>query len=278
MGCKGNEKANPLARPPPVPPSDHPDTFINSEAQEQYMNLEKRAFHYERKLNLPEYADVILDRINFYHWGFVKSDPVEVIEHQVKEFYANLLKRDAQTVFLRGVTLVTSNTALETLLDIPHILTARDAYTQIMTDVTTAKIFLDEVLKKIGQVEATWEYSKGEQPVPSSIACTDLNPEARIWQQIIANYILPSTHATHIRIWVAVLLWVILEGKRIFVLPLIRESMMKVNLQQKFNILFLSLITRLAALSGVERRPTDQMFVYISKQPYLPYRDYDGLP
>jgi len=59
-----------------------PDTFINAEAQEQYKKLEKRAFHYERKLNLPEkYADQILNRLNFYHWEFVKFDPVEVNEH-----------------------------------------------------------------------------------------------------------------------------------------------------------------------------------------------------
>ncbi|QHN92971.1 uncharacterized protein DS421_17g588640 [Arachis hypogaea] len=207
MGRKGKEKANPLACPPPMPPSDRPDTFINSEAQEQYKKLEKCAFHYERKLNLPEkYADTILDRINFYHWGFVKSNPVEVNEHQVKEFYANLLKRDAQTVFLRGVTMNTSNTTLEGLLDIPHIPPARDAYTQIMTDITKGKISLDAVLKKIGQPEARWEYSKGEQPVPASIACMDLNPEARIWQHIIADYILSSKHATHIRICVAVIL------------------------------------------------------------------------
>ncbi|XP_020963518.1 uncharacterized protein LOC110265089 [Arachis ipaensis] len=38
-----------------------------------------------------------------------------------------------------------------------------------MTDVTTGKISLDAVLKKIGQPEATWEYSKGEQPVPLSM-------------------------------------------------------------------------------------------------------------
>ncbi|QHO24089.1 uncharacterized protein DS421_12g369180 [Arachis hypogaea] len=54
--------------------------------------------------------------------------------------------------------------------------------------------------------------------------------------------------------------------------------MIKVNQQLEFNIPFPSLITRLAALSGVERRPTDRMSVYISKQPYLPYGDYDGPP
>ncbi|QHO24088.1 uncharacterized protein DS421_12g369170 [Arachis hypogaea] len=184
MSSKEKEKANPLARPPPpVPPSDQPDTFINVEAQEQYKKLEKHAFHYERKLNLPEkYADAILNRLNFYHWKFVKFDPVEVNEHQVKEFYANSLKRDAPTIFLGGVTLDTSDTALEALLDIPHIPLARDACTQVMKDVSLGKISLDVVLEKIGQPEAKWEYSKGDNVVPLSIVCTDLNPEARIWQ------------------------------------------------------------------------------------------------
>ncbi|RYR04043.1 hypothetical protein Ahy_B06g083564 [Arachis hypogaea] len=202
----------------------------------------------------------------------------EINDEWVKEFYASFLKRDAQTVFLRGVTLDTSDTALDALMDILHIPLARDAYTQIMKDVTMGKISLDVVLEKIGLPEARWEYSKGKQVVLLSIACTDLNPEVRIWQQIITDYILPSTHATHIRIRVAVLLWAILEGKGISVLPLIRESMCKVNQQQKFNIPFPSLITRLAALSGVERHPADQTSVYISKQPFLPYDNYDGPP
>ncbi|RYR48848.1 hypothetical protein Ahy_A07g034920 [Arachis hypogaea] len=228
---------------------------------------------------MPEkYVDQVINRLNFYHWEFVKFDPVEVNEHQVKEFYVNFLKRDTPTVFLRGVTLDTSDTALEAHLDIPHIPPTRNAYTQIMKNVTKGKISLEVVLEKIGLPEARWEYSKGEQAVPLSIACTDLNPEVRIWQQIITDYILLSIHATHIRVRVAVLLWAILEGKRISVLPLIRESMWKVNQQQKYNIPFPSLITRLAALFGVEKRPTDRTSVYISKQPFLPYGDYDGPP
>ncbi|RYR15667.1 hypothetical protein Ahy_B04g072565 [Arachis hypogaea] len=279
MARKGKEKANPLARPPPTPPSTQPDTFINAKAQEQYKKLEKRAFNYERKLNLSEkYADQILNRLNFYHWKFVEFDPVEVNEHQVREFYENLLKRDTPIIFLRGVTLDTSDTALEALLDILYIPPIRDAYPQIVKELTTGKLSLDVVLKKIGLSEARWEHSRGENSVPLRITCTDVNPETRIWQKIIADYILPSTHATHIRVRVAVLLWAILEGKRIFVLPLIRDSMWKVNQQQKYNISFSSMITRLAALSRVERHPTDQTSVFISKQPFLPYGDYDGPP
>ncbi|RYR59517.1 hypothetical protein Ahy_A05g025411 [Arachis hypogaea] len=143
----------------------------------------------------------------------------------VKEFYENLLKREATTIFLRGVTLDTSDHILEALLQIPHIPPARDAYPNIVKDLTVGKLSLDAVLKKIGLPKAQWEYSRGENVVPQSVAYSDLTPEARIWQQIIADYILMSTHATHIRVHVAVLLWAILEGKRISVLLLIRDSM-----------------------------------------------------
>ncbi|QHO46003.1 uncharacterized protein DS421_6g183610 [Arachis hypogaea] len=226
MPRKGKEKANPLACPPPGPPSTQPDTFINAEAQEQYKKIESKAFHYKKKLNLTEkYADLIQNRLNFCHWRFVKFDSVEINEHQVKEFYRNLLKRDAPTVFMRSVTLDTFDHALEALLDISHIPPARDAYPQIVKELTSGKLSLDVVLKKIGTPDAKWEYNRENNAVPQSIACTDLNPEARIWQQIVADYILPSTHTTHIRVRVAVLLWAILEGKMISVLPLIRDSM-----------------------------------------------------
>ncbi|RYR77625.1 hypothetical protein Ahy_A01g002158 [Arachis hypogaea] len=129
---------------------------------------------------------------------------------------------------------------------------------------------------RMNQMQGSAKYSRGENTVPQSIACTDLNPEARIWQQIIADYILLSTHATYIRVRVAVLLWVILEGKRISVLPLIGDLKWKVTQQKKYNISFPSLITRLATLSGVESRPTDRTSVYNSKQPFLPYGDYEG--
>ncbi|RYR72984.1 hypothetical protein Ahy_A02g007231 [Arachis hypogaea] len=158
-----------------------------------------------------------------------KFDPVEINEHQVKEFHGNLLKKNATTVFLRGITFDTSDHAMEALLQIPHILPPQDAYTQIVKDLKSGKLSLDVLLKKIGLPEARWEYSRGENVVPLSIACSDLTPEARIWQQMIADYILSSMHATHIRVCVAVLLCTILEGKRIYVLPLIRDSMWKVN-------------------------------------------------
>ncbi|XP_025635311.3 uncharacterized protein [Arachis hypogaea] len=220
MPRKEKGKANPSA-PPPTRLSTQSDTFVNETAQEQYKKLENKAFHYERKLNVPDkYAKLIHNRLNFCQWKFIELDPVEINEHQVKEFYENLLKRETTTVFLRGVTLDTSDHALETLLQIPHISPANDAYPKIVKDLTSGKLSLDIVLKKIGLPEARWEYSSSENTVPLSIACSDLTLEARIWQQIIADYILLSTHATHIRVRVAVLLWVFWRGRGSLFFPL----------------------------------------------------------
>ncbi|KAL4277007.1 hypothetical protein AHAS_Ahas20G0264100 [Arachis hypogaea] len=152
---------------------------------------------------------------------------MEINEPIVREFYENMLKADVETIFLCGVQLDTSPHAFEILLQLPHIPPNRDVYPKIKADVIKGDISLDTILKKIVRPETCWEYSLGERVAPISIACSDLHADARIWQQIIADYLLPSTHATHIRVRVAVLLWAILEGKKISILLLIRESMWK---------------------------------------------------
>ncbi|XP_057732746.1 uncharacterized protein LOC130948055 isoform X2 [Arachis stenosperma] len=126
MHRKGKEKATPLA-PIPVRSSTQPDIFINEEAEEQYRKLEKKAFHYERMMNVPEkHAEAIHNRLEYYGWKFIEFDAVEINEQLVKEFYANLLKGDTETVFLRGVQLDTSPHSLEALFQIPHIPPSRE--------------------------------------------------------------------------------------------------------------------------------------------------------
>ncbi|KAL4321594.1 hypothetical protein AHAS_Ahas14G0126100 [Arachis hypogaea] len=211
-------------------PSDRADTFASEEGQIQYRKLETKAIHYERKLNiLEEFADTIHNRIAYYQWNFMKLDPREINESIVREFYGNLLRRDTETVFLRELQLDTSAQAFEALLQLPHILPSRDAYSKIKADVIKGTILLDTILKKIGRPEACWEYSTGEKVAPIGIACSDLTPEVRIWQQIIIidDYLLPRTLAIHIRVHLAMLLWAISECKKIAILPLIRESMWK---------------------------------------------------
>ncbi|XP_057728890.1 uncharacterized protein LOC130944545 [Arachis stenosperma] len=180
MHRKGKAPASSLA-PADVNPSTQSDTFVNEEAQKQYKNLEKKAFHYERELDvLVRYADSIHDRLNYYQWKFIELDPLEINEHMVKKFYGNLLKVDAKIVFLRGVQLDTSTHAFEALLQLSHIPPNRNAYIKIVADLIQGKISLDAVLKKIDRPDAYWENSKGENAVPIIIACSHLHPKARI--------------------------------------------------------------------------------------------------
>ncbi|QHO00981.1 uncharacterized protein [Arachis hypogaea] len=180
MRRKGKEKTSSKA-PVPIPPSNQPDTFFIEKAQEHYRKVEKKTFHYERKLNLPDkYAEAITNRLDYYGWKFIEFNPVEVNEYMVKEFYGNLPNEGAESVFLRGMQLDTSNHALEALLPIPHIPESEDDYIKIAVDLIQGKIRLDAVLEKIGLPEARWEYSRGEKAVPLSIACSYLHPEARI--------------------------------------------------------------------------------------------------
>ncbi|KAL4344648.1 hypothetical protein AHAS_Ahas11G0199400 [Arachis hypogaea] len=75
----------------------------------------------------------------------------------------------------------TSNHALEAILHIPHNPPENDDYLKIKADVFKGRISLTPVLGRIGHPGASWEYSKGRNSVPTSIAYSDLNAEARIW-------------------------------------------------------------------------------------------------
>ena len=74
----------------------------------------------------------------------------------------------------------TSNQALEAILNIPHIPVEKDDYSKIKVDVFKGRVSLTPILERIGRPGASWEYSKGRNSVPTSIAYSDLNAEARI--------------------------------------------------------------------------------------------------
>ncbi|XLR23385.1 hypothetical protein S83_051285, partial [Arachis hypogaea] len=170
----------------------------NTSADSQCEAIEKRTIHWEQPLKVPsQYKAIIHQRIASLHWEFLEREPIEVNETMVWEFYANYQAWETKSVFLWGTRLDTSNQALEAILNIPHILLERDEYSKLKADVFKGKVSLTPILERIGRPGASWEYSKGRNSVPTSIAYSDLNTEARIWYQIVADYIIPSTHTTH---------------------------------------------------------------------------------
>ncbi|XP_072064383.1 uncharacterized protein [Arachis hypogaea] len=267
------------ARPPDIwwdHQGHRPDTLVNQRVDYQYKTIKKRTIYWERPLKVPsQYKFTIHQRIASLHWEFLEREPIEVNETMVQEFYANYQAWEANSVFLREKMLDTSNQALKAILNIPHIPLEKDEYSKIKVDVFNGRVSLTPILKRIGRPGASWEYSKGRNFIPASIAYSDLNTEARIWHQIVADYIIPSTHTTHVRFRTALLLWAIMQGKHIAILPLVHKSIWKLVEKKNINIQFPSMVMCLANAAGVERRPIDIMFRTPRGNKFIPRGDLE---
>ncbi|MED6198561.1 hypothetical protein PIB30_067605 [Stylosanthes scabra] len=105
------------------------------------------------------------------------------------------------------------------------------------------------VLDRLTKPGSSWVPGKIKLD-PTGIQVDDLTIEARLWQQILTNYVMPSTHDGKITSDMALLIWCVLEEKRVYLPRLIRESFGKIH---KFgNLAFPCLITQMALKLNVE--------------------------
>jgi len=51
---------------------------------------------------------------------------------------------------------------------------------------------------------------------PKGIKIIYLNDEARLWHQILSNYVMPSTHETKVPAAMITLIWCVMEGKDLY--------------------------------------------------------------
>ena len=76
------------------------------------------------------------------------------------------------------------------------------------------------------------------------------------WTQILAHYVLPSTHGSSITAELALLIWCILTERPIDISHAIRQSMGRIH--AKGNLPFPALVTALVAKAGVNRETRDR--------------------
>ncbi|KAL4344822.1 hypothetical protein AHAS_Ahas11G0216800 [Arachis hypogaea] len=96
-----------------------------------------------------------------------------------------------------------------------------------------------------------------------------LMKEAKVWQQILAYYVMPSTHFTEILVDMLVLIWCVLKGKELYLPRLIRKFMWRGHIRG--NLPFPSLVTELAHRAGVPWLPDDESpLVVYGKEKVIP--------
>ena len=67
--------------------------------------------------------------------------------------------------------------------------------------------------------------------VPKGIRLIYLNDEARLWQQILSNYVMPSTHETEVLAAMITLIWCVMMGKDLYLPRFIRHYMARVHIR-----------------------------------------------
>ncbi|KAL4331440.1 hypothetical protein AHAS_Ahas13G0500300 [Arachis hypogaea] len=87
---------------------------------------------------------------------------------------------------------------------------------------------------------------------PKSIAIKYLTIEARVWHQILSNYLMPSTYETEITADMAVFIWCVLEGKQMYLPRLVRKYIGLAHIMG--NLTFPCLNSRLALRAELSTR------------------------
>ncbi|MED6163927.1 hypothetical protein PIB30_084838 [Stylosanthes scabra] len=197
-------------------PSSEPHNFCNAISHRYYKKLLDRKVHSKRKLDILDHMkDFVEDLINHHQWQFLHNGPVEINETLLREFYGNFYGADLQTVFLRQHEIDISEKAIAGYLKIQVVPKTKDAYEKAISDKNMGRLNWERILKQVATHAASWTLSDEKIPRTASLEMNFLTLEARVWQQIVANYVMPSTHELSITANVAILIWLILERKKV---------------------------------------------------------------
>ncbi|QHO60094.1 uncharacterized protein DS421_3g104480 [Arachis hypogaea] len=161
-------------------------------------------------------------------------------------------------VYLIDKQILVTDEVLEEILHIPPKLEGQDDYERAEEDRLILTFDWHKVLEVIAQSDSTWIYGT-QKSGPKSIAIKYLTIEARVWHQILTNYVMPSTYETDITADMAVFIWCALEGKQMYLPRLVRKYMGRAHIMG--NLAFPCLNTRLALRAEVvwedaDERPT----------------------
>ena len=131
---------------------------------------------------------------------------IEVNVSWVREFYCNYFKTSLDAVNLRGKQILVTEEAIEDVLKLLPKSDQLDGYQRAEEDIHFMKFDWDAVKARIA-LDSTVPWIMGQNTtMPKGIKRIYLNDEARLWHQILNNFIIPSTHETEIPVAMVTLL------------------------------------------------------------------------
>ncbi|KAL4322226.1 uncharacterized protein LOC107639710 [Arachis ipaensis] len=256
-------------------PPTNKHKFSNAYSERKFETFQKRNLHVERELHIPdELSQYTDDRIAQRGWNFLGQELPTVNESWVKEFYANYFNGALDAVYLRGQQILVTEEAIKHALHLELGPSGKDAYEEAEGGRHMKTFDWDQVLAVIAEPGSQWIYG-ADKTTPLGIRVGSLTYEARIWQQLLSNYVMPSTHETRVTADMAVMVWCVLEGRELHLPRHIRRSMGRAHYMG--NLAFPCLITQLATEAGVLWMTTDQRPTVAGHKKIIPHGDWPGL-
>ncbi|QHO19740.1 uncharacterized protein DS421_11g331680 [Arachis hypogaea] len=232
-------------------PANDPVKFANKYCELKYLVFAtSRNLYLERTLKITEeLQQYTSDQIKQRGWFFLERNLTEVNASWVREFYCNYFKTTLDAVHLRGKQILVTEEAIEDILYLQPKSDHPDGYQKAKQDMRFLRIDWDAVKQRIA-LDPTVPWVMGKNTaMPKGIKLMYLNDEARLWHQILSNFVMPSSHETELPVAMITLLWCVMEGKDPYLPRFIRYYMARVHVRG--TLPFPNLITQLARRADV---------------------------
>ncbi|MED6153319.1 hypothetical protein PIB30_100719, partial [Stylosanthes scabra] len=253
------------------------DTYFDTVCQNNAGKLVGRGIVCERPLKFPDaIPDLVRHKIEKQGWNFFYNDTVPVNTTLVREFCANFAQLKQTEVYLRGKMVPFTFTVIHDILEIPRLNIRGKDDLQKSLEHHKQKIFdMAPVLSVIGRDEGTWSDDPDVQGIPPRLKQKKLNLEARLWHQIIVTYLDPVQHDNTLSHSTAIMIWALMEEKRINLPRVLKDAVHKVHAGKRQSLALPCLIMKIAHSNRIHQWLGDEMFHIPRAARYIPYGDWD---
>ncbi|MED6176213.1 hypothetical protein PIB30_085901 [Stylosanthes scabra] len=204
----------------------------------------------------------IMEQVSLRGWRRLAAPRTNVSELMVQEFYANAAISDEEAAeqdelpyksFVRGIKVDFSPS------NIRRVMRFQSTTEGAEIDYNTRKAMdqrLDEVLRDLCILGATWKLSSGQPVVPIQLKRTELHPLAKGWQEFIIHSLVPTGNKSEVTTTRAILIHSNMQGEDVRVEEIIADNIATIaqGLTNKGNLAHTSTIYKLCMDAGVPLR------------------------
>ncbi|MED6199226.1 hypothetical protein PIB30_073951, partial [Stylosanthes scabra] len=117
---------------------------------------------------------------------------------------------------------------IDDILEIPRFnIRGKDDLQKALAQHEWKEFDMAQVLTVIGRDEGNWSDEPDVKGIPPRLKQKKLNVEARLWHQIIVTYLDPAQHDTTLSHSTAIMIWALMEEKKINLPRVLKDAMHK---------------------------------------------------